>query len=226
VTAMIAAAFFLATATISAPEPAHVSFPTEDGGVVFADVYGTGTNGLVLAHGARFDKESWADQARVFAGSGYRVLALDFRGYGKSHGPGDEDPMSAPLHNDILAAVRHLRAAGARTVAIVGASMGGNAAADASVRAKPDEIASLVLLGSRAGSSPEKIPCRTLVIATKDDADGTGTLRLPNIQASYDKMTAPKRILILDGSAHAQFLFATDQGARVLRDIRRFLAYS
>jgi pimeloyl-ACP methyl ester carboxylesterase len=218
----LASAWLLA----AAPEPVHVSFRTEDGGIVFADAYGTGARGLVLAHGARFDKESWAKQARAFAEAGYRVLAIDFRGYGQSHGPGDEDPMSAPLHNDVLAAVRYLRASGAKTVAIVGGSMGGNAAADASARAIPGEIQALVVLGSRAGRSPEKIPCRTLVIASKEDADGSGTLRLPNIQASYEKMTAPKEILIFDGSAHAQFLFQTDEGARVMREILRFLGAS
>jgi len=33
------------------------------------------------------------------------VLALDFRGYGKSRGAGQSDPMSAPLELDVLAAV-------------------------------------------------------------------------------------------------------------------------
>jgi hypothetical protein len=34
----------------------------------------------------------------------------------------------------------------------------------------------------------------------------------------------PKELIILDGSAHAQFLFATDQGARLMREILRFLS--
>jgi len=52
-----------------------VSFPTEDGGVVFADIYGAGERGVVLAHGGRFNKESWEKQARVLTSAGYRVLA-------------------------------------------------------------------------------------------------------------------------------------------------------
>jgi hypothetical protein len=35
-----------------------VSFPTEDGGEIYADVYGEGPRGVVLAHGGRFNKES------------------------------------------------------------------------------------------------------------------------------------------------------------------------
>jgi hypothetical protein len=37
----------------------HVWFPTEDGGMVFGDIYGKGERGVVLAHGGRFNKESW-----------------------------------------------------------------------------------------------------------------------------------------------------------------------
>ena len=86
-----------------------VPFPTEDGGLVYADVYGEGDRGIVLAHGGRFNKESREKQARTLATAGFRVLALDFRGYVKSKGPGDSAPMSAPLHLDVLAAVRYLR---------------------------------------------------------------------------------------------------------------------
>src|SRR5690242_9434768 len=79
-----------------------VSFSTEDGGLIFADVYGEGDRAVVLAHGGRFNKESWEKQARILAAAGFRVLALDFRGYGKSKGPGDSQPMDAPLHLDVL----------------------------------------------------------------------------------------------------------------------------
>ena len=85
-----------------------ISFPTEDGGLIFADVYGEGERAVVLAHGGRFNKESWASQAQTLAAAGFQVLAIDFRGYGKSHGPGDSDPMDAPLQLDVLAAVRYL----------------------------------------------------------------------------------------------------------------------
>ena len=48
----------------------HVSFPSVDGGVVYTDVYGQSERGVVLAHGGRFNKESWEKQARVFAVAG------------------------------------------------------------------------------------------------------------------------------------------------------------
>ena len=94
--------------------PVLVSFQTKDGGLIYANLYGNGKKGVVLAHGGRFNKESWDAQARELANAGYCVLAIDFRGYGKSKGPGDSDVMSAPLYQDVLAAVGYLHKGGAR----------------------------------------------------------------------------------------------------------------
>jgi pimeloyl-ACP methyl ester carboxylesterase len=200
-----------------------VSFPTEDGGEVYADVYGAGDRGVVLAHGGRFNKESWEKQARTLAMAGFRVLALDFRGYGKSRGPGDSDPMDAPLHLDVLAAVRYLRKIGAKSVSIVGGSMGGGAAGDASIASKLGEIDRVVFLGAAPNGPAEKLKCRSLFIVAREDASGDGP-RLPGIRAQYERAPEPKELIILDGSAHAQFLFQTDQGERVMREILRFLS--
>ena len=177
----------------------------------------------MLAHGGRFNKESWEKQARTLATSGFRVLALDFRGYGKSRGPGESDPMSAPLHLDVLAAVRYLRKTGAKSVSVVGGSMGGGAAGDASIASRPGEIDRLVLLGSAPNGPADKLKSSTLFIVARDDASDDGP-RLPRIREQYEKAPEPKKLIILDGSAHAQYLFQTVQGERVMREILRFLS--
>ena len=200
-----------------------VSFPTADGGVVSADSYGAGEHGVVLAHGGRFNKGSWEKQAQALAAAGFRVLAIDFRGYGQSRGPGDSDPMSAPLHLDVLAAVRYLRKCGAKTVSVVGASMGGGAAGDASILSEPGEINRVVFLGAAPNGPAEKLKAPSLFIVARDDANADG-LRLPGIRVQYEKAPEPKELIILDGSAHAQFLFQTDQADRVMREILRFLS--
>lgn len=211
----------LSLATVAAAQKT-LSFPTEDGGLVFADVYGNGERAVVLAHGGPFNKESWAPQARTLAAAGFRVLALDFRGYGKSKGPGDSQPMDAPLHLDVLAAVRYLRTNGAKTVSIVGGSMGGRAAGDASIASKPGDIDRVVFLGAAPNGPAEKLKCPTLFIVARDDANADGP-RLPGIRAQYEKAPEPKELIILDGSAHAQYLFETEQAERVMREIMRFL---
>ncbi len=200
-----------------------VSFPTDDGGVIYADVYGNGDRAVVLAHGARFDKESWRQQAQALATAGFRVMAIDFRGYGRSTGPGQAQPMSAPLELDVLAAVRYLRKTGAKTVSVVGGSMGGAAAGDASIAARPGEIDRLVLLAAAPTRSAADLKSRSLFIVARYDSSEAGP-RLPAIRAQYDKAPDPKELIILDGSAHAQFLFQTDQGERVMHDILRFLS--
>jgi pimeloyl-ACP methyl ester carboxylesterase len=200
-----------------------VSFPTEDGGLVYADVYGEGVRGVVLAHGGRFNKESWAQQARTLASAGFQVLAIDFRGYGKSKGPGDAHPMDAPLHLDVLAAVRYLQETGAKSVSIVGGSMGAGAAGDASIASRPGQIDRLVFLGGSPNGPAEKLKSASLFIVARDDSNDDGP-RLPRIQEQYKKAPEPKALIILEGSAHAQYLFQTDQAERVMREILKFLS--
>jgi len=202
----------------------HVSFATQDGGLIHADLYGEGDRAVVLAHGGRFDKESWEPQARVWAAAGFRVLAIDFRGYGESRGPGQADPLSAPLHLDVLAAVRYSRTVGAKTVSVVGGSMGGRAAADASIEAEPGEVDRVVLLAATGGGPPERIKGRKLFITARDDATASGVPRLIAIREQFEKAPEPKELVILEGSAHAQFIFQTDQADRLMREILRFLS--
>jgi pimeloyl-ACP methyl ester carboxylesterase len=221
--ALAAAMAAMVLAGVAAP-PERVSFPTQDGGLVYAEMYGEGGRGVVLAHGGRFNKESWEKQARILAAAGFRALAIDFRGYGRSRGPGQSQPLGAPLHLDVLAAVRYLRQNGAKSVSVIGGSMGGGAAADASVEAEPGEIDRLVLLGSTGGDKPERLKGRKLFIVSRDDLGPGDKPRLPRIRADYERAPEPKEFVILEGSAHAQFIFSTDQGERLMREILRFLS--
>ena len=200
----------------------HISFATVDGGLIYADVYGDGDRGVVLAHGGRFTKESWQPQAESLVRAGFRVLAFDFRGFGKSHGPGDTDMYSAPTHLDVLAAVRYLRKNGAKTVSVMGESFGGSAAADASIASQPGEIDRLILLAAEGNGPAERIKSPLLVIVARDDASGEGS-RLPRIRAWFDKAPEPKQLIFFDGSAHAQFLFQSEQADHVMKEILRFL---
>ncbi len=188
-----------------------VSFPTRDGGRICADLYGEGDRGVVLAHGGRFNKESWRDQTRTLVSRGFRVLAIDFRGFGCSTGPGQADFDNAPFENDVLAAVHYLKTHGAKTVSVVGGSFGGGAAGDASIKSAPGEIDRIVLLGAAPNLSAEKLKSRVLFIVARDDANDAGP-RLPGIRAQYEKAPQPKELIVLDGSAHAQFLFQTRSG--------------
>ncbi len=212
----------LAIATLVSAQQS-ISFPTEDGGRVCADLYGQGARAVVLAHGGRFNKESWRDQANTLVSEGFRVLAIDFRGFGCSTGPGQADFDSAPFENDVLGAVRYLKAHGAKSVSVVGGSFGGGAAGDASIKSAPGEIDRIVFLGAAPNLPAEKLKSRALFLVARDDANDAG-LRLPGIRAQYEKVPGPKELIVLNGSAHAQFLFQTEQSARVMHEILRFLS--
>jgi pimeloyl-ACP methyl ester carboxylesterase len=206
-----------------APAQPTVTFATDDGGHICADLYGQGSNAVVLAHGGQFNKESWRNQASELASKGFRVLAIDFRGFGCSKGPGQQDFFSAPFEKDVLAAVRYLKATGATRVSVVGGSFGGAAAGDASIKSSPGEIDRVVLLGAAPNLPADRLKSRTLFIVARDDSEGGTSRRLPGIQAQYEKAPQPKQLFVLDGSAHAQFLFQSNQNARVMQAIEDFL---
>ena len=213
------AALFLALA-LPVLAQQTISFPTQDGGLIFGDVYGKGERAVVLAHGGRFNKQGWAEQARSIAAAGFRALAIDFRGEGQSRGATAAD-VEAGRRFDVLGAVHYLRRTGAKSVSVVGASMGGDYAAEAA-EIEPKAIDRLVLLASGAYTTLDNFKAPKLFILARDDANDDGP-RLPQIRARYEKAADPKELIIVDGSAHAQFLFQTDQGARVMREILRFL---
>ena len=219
-------AFVLLMALISAPHATAqqtISFPTSDGGTISADLYGDGEKAVVLVHGGQFNKESWTAQAKQLVAARYEVLAINLRGYGKSHGPGDSDSMDAPLHFDVVAAVHYLKSHGAKSVSVIGGSMGGSAAGDASILSKPGEIDRLVLLGAAPNLPADKLKSPILYIVARNDANEDG-LRLPVIRKQYEMSPQPKQLIIVDGSAHAQFLFQSDQSERVMKAILDFLA--
>jgi pimeloyl-ACP methyl ester carboxylesterase len=218
---LLVAWLLLPSAALLAQEP--VSFKTSDGAQVAAQAYGKGERGVVLAHGGRFTKESWKKQATELAQAGFRVLAIDLRGFGQSRPPEGGPSAEQGGRLDVLAAVEQLRKGGAKTVSVVGGSMGGDYAAEAA-EASPGAIDRLVLLAAGAYTTLSTMKGRKLFIMAKDDVMGENTLRLPRIRAQYEKAAEPKEFVLLEGSAHAQFLFATDQGERVMQEILRFLS--
>jgi pimeloyl-ACP methyl ester carboxylesterase len=196
-----------------------VTFPAEDGAPVTGRIYGRGEQGVVLVPGGHGVGETWHMQARQLAGAGFRVLAMDYRGRGRSPiiVPDDEK-----AHLDVLGAAQYLQRRGARNIALVGASWGGWAVGTAAIAA-PGLADRLVLLAHSPFGRPERLGGRKLFILAREDREGSGKLRLDSIRDQYERVTAPKQLVLLDGAAHAQFLFLTEQGPRLTRELLRFL---
>lgn len=181
--------------------PREVSFTTEDNAQIYGNLYGEGEHAVVLAHGAVFNKESWDPLAKRLAGEGLQVLAIDFRGYGKSKAGSAE----RALFHDVLGAVRYLQSEGARRVSVVGGSMGGGAAAQAAAESKPGEIDHLILLAAVPIAAPEKIKGDKLFVVSSGDGLKS------RVQEQFNRAPDPKKLVVLEGSAHAQHIFKTNQ---------------
>ena len=204
-----------------AQEPVH--FNAKDGWTIYGDLYGKGPRAVLLVHGGRFNKTSWTKQAQTIAKQGFTVLAIDLRGVGlsKDGPPNKRNDIAMPL--DLLAAIRFLQGNGAKSVAIVGASMGGNLAEEALRLSQPGEIDRIVFLAHGAYGPAQALKVRKLFIVARNDIGPGNVPRLTRIQAQYDQAPDPKELIILDGDAHAQFLFETDQAGRLTSEMIRFL---
>jgi pimeloyl-ACP methyl ester carboxylesterase len=222
--------FILAAAFLAAPLSAQrpVSIPVVDPASgkttqIQADLYGRGHRALLLAHGGRFNKESWQKQAPVFARAGFLVLAINFRG-DRPNPDGSPGSYGTDEENgaDVLAGVAYLHQIGATSISAIGGSLGGDAVGNAETQSPAGVFDRMVFLGSDGGDHPEKLRGRKLFIVARDDSNGSGP-RLPSIMRHYQQTPEPRQLIVINGSAHAQFLFATEKGPELMRDILEFL---
>jgi pimeloyl-ACP methyl ester carboxylesterase len=109
--------------------------------VAYVELNPTGQRTLVFIHGLGSYLKFWRYQLDAFAAQGYRVVAVDLPGYGKS-----DKPASFPYTMEAMAdAVRELVIAlGLERPVLVGHSMGGQTALSYAIR-YPEEPAALVL---------------------------------------------------------------------------------
>jgi pimeloyl-ACP methyl ester carboxylesterase len=191
----------------------RVTFPT--------DLYGEGDRGVVLVHGGRLNKESWATQGRALARAGFRALASTCAATASRRDPQARTRWARhratatwPRPCSTCARPERRRS---RPWGQHGRRRGGGGGLAPRSNRSPGAD------GGHPDGPAEKLSAPTLFLMARDDRSADG-LRLPGLRAYYDKAPEPKELIILDGSAHAQFLFESDQAERVLREILRFLS--
>lgn len=205
--------------TTGSHSPTSFSFQAADRVLVTGHLYGKGPHGVVLVPGAHGIGEAWHFQAQRLARRGFRVLAMDYRGLGVASRV-QQDGEKAYL--DVLGAVHRLEAEGAGQISVIGASWGGRAAAQAAL-AEPGLVDRLILIAPSPFEGAEKLAKPTLIVVAADDRDGSGQRRLVTISSHYQRLAGPKRLIVVEGAAHAQFLFLTPHGERLYAEILRFL---
>ncbi len=143
----------------------HVT--TKDNPKLYIKDWGTGRP-VILLHGWPLSSDSWDDQAMAIAQAGYRAIAYDRRGFGRSSQPWsgfDYDTLT-----DDLAAV--IEQTGAQDATLVGFSMGGGEVARYMSRHSGKSVVKAALISS-------VVP---FMLKTADNPHGTE-------QAVFDKMS-------------------------------------
>jgi pimeloyl-ACP methyl ester carboxylesterase len=157
----------------------------------------------VLAHGAVYDAASWREQARRLADNGVVALAVE-----------DTSAQS------VAEAARYLKdERGVRDVTLVGASAGSGGVLGAA-EGNPN-LADGVILLSGTGDVSGLGEYPKLFVAS----EGEGLA--PEVRRMVEEAPGGcNKALILPGDAHAQAIFETDQGERLMRDMLKLLKES
>lgn len=124
---------------------ANQSVSLNNGTLVYNQV-GTGSP-IVFLHGLFADKEQWDGIMCQLSKAGYRAIAPDLPGYGKSTGFAIKD---YALENQVELLHQWLNQLGIKSFEIAGSSMGGTIAALYAQR-YPNEVKSLAFIGSPLG---------------------------------------------------------------------------
>ena len=200
--------------------PREVTFQTDDGVPLSGTLFGQGAGvGVVLSHMFPTDQTSWHAFAQALADNGYMALSYDFRGYGKSGGEKQIDR----IDRDVRAAVSFLREQGARQIALIGASMGGSASAKVAASVEADGL--VVLSSPQAfhglavtADDLKSLRAPSLWIGSRGDAATADT------EAMHALANEPKTLHVYEGSAHGTYIFATADGADLVRRLMDFLS--
>ena len=116
---------------------------TRDGTEIFYKDWGPqDAQPIVFHHGWPLSADDWDNQMLFFLGKGYRVIAHDRRGHGRSSQTSEGNEMDT-YAADVAALVEHL---GLRDAIHVGHSTGGGEVAHYVARAQPGRVAKAVLI--------------------------------------------------------------------------------
>jgi pimeloyl-ACP methyl ester carboxylesterase len=170
------------------------------------------------------NKEAWLELPHTLQAAGYIVLAFDFRGHGDSEG--SLDPPSAAV--DLTTAVSYLRShrqVDRGRIGLVGASMGGMAsvivgAQDPGVRT----VAAISSSPDAAGQFPGRViaelsPRGFLAIGCNEDP----LTKPERVRQLYDAAGAPKQIIMLECTAHANDILTTEAAPRLSATLLEWL---
>ncbi|WP_119387992.1 alpha/beta fold hydrolase [Taklimakanibacter lacteus] len=229
---------FVAHGAPSLPAPEREGHIEHDGARIWHASYGSGPP-VILLHGGLGHSGNWGYQAGPLLASGYRVIAIDSRGHGRS--TRDHRPYTYELMaSDVLAVMDHLHV---EKAAFIGWSDGACIALVLAMRA-PQRVSGVFFFGCNMDSSGTKEFVMTPIVercfsrhakdyailsATPDDFDAFVTAvsfmmkTEPNYAAGdLARITVPVTIVHSEHDEfirpeHAECLARSIPGARLIR---------
>jgi pimeloyl-ACP methyl ester carboxylesterase len=185
-----------------------VTLHASDGTRLAGAIVGSGPRGVVLVHEAGGQALcGWWPYAARLADRGFQAVLFDLRCYGDSACPAKRQD---DLVDDVAAAADELRRSDAKSVELVGASLGGSVALVAAARLdKASALADLsgdeldTQIGGHgppttASQAASAVHVPALLAVARDD----GFISLPDERALYRRLgSASKRLLVLPAPA-------------------------
>jgi len=182
-------------------------------------LYGTlpAKRAAILCHGQSWDASGWRDIAPRLVARGVPALALNFRGYAGSTGTTGK----WTTVTDLAAAKAWLTQAGAREIALVGASMGGHAVLGSSFERDVECVVSISApVEPVEDALSKKVSGRKLFICANEDSMGAA----PHVLRMFDLCDTPKTLLMFGATEHSIGMFHASYGAEVIAAILDFVA--
>jgi non-heme chloroperoxidase len=135
------------------------TFTTSDGTEIFYKDWGSGQP-VVFSHGWPLTADAWDDQLKLVADNGYRAIAHDRRGGGRSSQPWDGNDLTT-YADDLAQLLEHLDL---QDVVLVGHSTGGGEVARCAAGRGSTRVSKLLLLSAipplmlKTPANPEGLP--------------------------------------------------------------------
>ena len=150
----------------------------------------------LLLHAFPFDGAMWDPVADRLRAGGHEVLAPDLRGFGGAP-LGDRDPAIDVMVDDVLAVL------GDEPAVIAGCSMGGYVAQGIAAR-RPDLVAALALVDTKATADPEAARAHRARVASLAEGGGDWSAgMIDGLLGETTRLSRPDLVATVEGTLAA-----------------------
>lgn len=182
---------------------------------------------IIFLHAFPLNRSMWEGQIKaLLTEQRFRLVALDWRGFGESEVPAGEVMTMEEMADDVAGLMDML---GMQEAILCGLSMGGYVAF-AFLRKYPQRVKGLILADTRPGVDTEEGKAnraRVAQLAMSEGADAIAQLQIPNLLAPSTRQQTPEieaRVRRLIAAASPMGIAAVSRGMAQRQDATELLA--